>query len=180
MRPLIRSRLVLIVLGGLGFPVPGCSPPAPEPRGAPPPRGFSLRDVAGVEHHPFTDPAKEATGELTTLAIGLTRGEAEADGSAVTAAWDTAARRMRKWERKAVRDDLAELSGGEDDDADELGEEEWRLRRSKKAKRDAEFAHAAEEAVRTVEVMLSKGVKAEDIVRRLDEWKREPGRKGQG
>src|SRR5690349_9000989 len=52
---LIRSRLVLLVLGGLGFLAPGCSPP--KPGGDPPPPGFSLRDVAGVEHHPFTDPA---------------------------------------------------------------------------------------------------------------------------
>ena len=67
---LIRSRLVLLVLGGLGFLAPGCSPPPPppEPGGDPPPPGFSLRDVAGVEHHPFTDPAVKAVALVFVLA----------------------------------------------------------------------------------------------------------------
>jgi AhpC/TSA family len=67
---LIRSRLVLLVLGGLGFLAPGCSPPQPppEPGGDPPPPGFSLRDVAGVEHHPFTDPAVKAVALVFVLA----------------------------------------------------------------------------------------------------------------
>ena len=62
----IRSRLVLLVLGGLGFLAPGCSPP--EPGVDPPPAGFSLRDVAGVEHHPFTDPAAKAVALVFVLA----------------------------------------------------------------------------------------------------------------
>src|SRR5262245_7257808 len=65
---LIRSRLVLLVLGGLGFLALGCSPPPPEPGGDPPTSGFSLRDVAGVEHHPFTDPAVKAVVLVFVLA----------------------------------------------------------------------------------------------------------------
>jgi hypothetical protein len=65
---LLRSRLVLLVLGGLGFLAPGCSPPPPEPGADPPPPGFSLRDVAGVEHHPFTDPAAKAVALVFVLA----------------------------------------------------------------------------------------------------------------
>src|SRR5262249_15113281 len=64
---LIRSRLVLLVLCGLGFLAPGCSLPPPEPGGGPPPPGFSLRDVAGVEHHPFTDSAVKAVALVFVL-----------------------------------------------------------------------------------------------------------------
>lgn len=65
----IRSRLVLLVLGGLGFLV-GCSrpPPPSEPAGDRPPAGFSLRDVAGVDRHPFTDPAVNAVALIFVLA----------------------------------------------------------------------------------------------------------------
>ena len=65
---LIRSRLVLFVLGGLGFLTPGCSRPSPEPGRDPPPPGFSLRDVTGVEHRPFTDPAAKAVALVFVLA----------------------------------------------------------------------------------------------------------------
>ncbi len=65
---LTRSRLALFVLGGLGFVTPGCSPPPPEPGGSPPPPGVSLRDVAGVDHHPFTDPAVKAVALVFVLA----------------------------------------------------------------------------------------------------------------
>jgi hypothetical protein len=66
---LIRARLVLLVLGGLGVLVPGCSSPPPpsEPGGDRSPPGFSLRDVAGVEHHPFTDPAVKAVALVFVL-----------------------------------------------------------------------------------------------------------------
>jgi hypothetical protein len=67
MLPLIRSGLVLLVLGGLGFLVPGCSPPPPEPGGEPPSPGFSLRDIAGVDHHPFTDHAVKAVALVFVL-----------------------------------------------------------------------------------------------------------------
>jgi hypothetical protein len=65
MRLLIRSRLGLVVLGALGFLAPGCS--APPPGDNPPPLGFSLRDVAGVEHHPFADPAVKAVALVFVL-----------------------------------------------------------------------------------------------------------------
>ncbi|HKA54785.1 MAG TPA: redoxin family protein, partial [Candidatus Binatia bacterium] len=65
---LIRSRPVLLVLGGLVFLAPGCSPPPPEPGRDPPHPGFSLRDVAGVEHHPFIDPAAKAVALVFVLA----------------------------------------------------------------------------------------------------------------
>src|SRR5262245_42809891 len=70
MPPLIRSRLVLLVLGGLGLLAPGCPPPQPPPGpgGDPPPPGFSLRDVAGVDHHPFADPAAKAVALAFALA----------------------------------------------------------------------------------------------------------------
>lgn len=64
---LIRSRLVLLVLGVLSFLASGCSPPPPEPGGEPPPPGFSLRDVAGVDHQPFTDPAVKAVALVFVL-----------------------------------------------------------------------------------------------------------------
>ena len=65
---LLRSRLLLLVLGGLGFLTPGCSPPPSAPGDDPPPPGFSLRDVAGVEHHPFTGPAAKAVALVFVLA----------------------------------------------------------------------------------------------------------------
>jgi hypothetical protein len=65
MRLLIRSRLVLLVLGGLGFLAPGCSPPPLEHD--PPAPGLSLRDVAGVEHRPFADPAVKAVALFFVL-----------------------------------------------------------------------------------------------------------------
>ena len=65
---LIRSRLVLLVLGGLGLLAPGCSTPAPPPEADPPLLRFSLRDVAGVEHRPFTDPAVKAVALVFVLA----------------------------------------------------------------------------------------------------------------
>src|SRR5262245_33868406 len=63
----IRFHLFLLVLGALGFLAPGCSPPPPEPDGEPPPAGFSLRDVAGVEHHPFADSAVKAVALVFVL-----------------------------------------------------------------------------------------------------------------
>jgi hypothetical protein len=65
MRLLIRSRLVLLVLGGLGFLAPGCSRPSPCDN--PPHAGFSLCDIAGVEHHPFNDPAAKAVALVFVL-----------------------------------------------------------------------------------------------------------------
>ena len=65
---LIRSRLVLLVLGGLGLLAPGCSTPAPPPEADPPLLRFSVRDVAGVEHRPFTDPAVKAVALVFVLA----------------------------------------------------------------------------------------------------------------
>jgi hypothetical protein len=65
MRLLPRSRPVLVVLGGLGFLATGCSPPSPEHD--PPPPGFSLRDVVGVELHPFADPAVKAVALVFVL-----------------------------------------------------------------------------------------------------------------
>jgi hypothetical protein len=62
---LSRSRRVLLVLGGLGFLSLGCSPPPPEHD--PPPPGFSLRDVGGVEHHPFIDPGVKAVALVFVL-----------------------------------------------------------------------------------------------------------------
>lgn len=64
---LTRSRLVLLVLGGLGLLATGCGSPAPESGGDPPPAGFSLRDVAGVEHHPFSDPGVKAVALVFVL-----------------------------------------------------------------------------------------------------------------
>src|SRR5262245_50979528 len=67
MRRLIRSRSVLLVLSGLGFLVLGCAPP-PKPGDDPPSPDFSLLDVAGVDHHPFTDPAAKAVALVFVLA----------------------------------------------------------------------------------------------------------------
>src|SRR5262245_47875058 len=68
MLPLLRSRLALLVLVGLCFLASGCSPPPSEPVSDPPPPGFSLRDVGGVEHHPFTDPGVKAVALVFVLA----------------------------------------------------------------------------------------------------------------
>ena len=68
MRLLICCCLVPLVLGGLFFLALGCSPPPPEPGGNLPPAGFSLRDITGVEHHPFTDPAVKAVALVFVLA----------------------------------------------------------------------------------------------------------------
>ncbi len=67
MRLLTRTRLALLVLGGLGFLAAGCSPPPPGPAGEPSPPSFSLRDVAGVDHHPFADPTVKAVSLVFVL-----------------------------------------------------------------------------------------------------------------